>query len=96
MRRARRGSVLRVTGLGRSVCVVAVRPRLWLAAARAARRLVPRRWWLRPPFLPVPRRDYLSFRHMTALGGDGSSPAEPDDLIQWLEWCRRWPVVTAT
>ena len=86
----------RISGAGRSLRAIAARPRLWLVAVNAARRLVPRRWWLRPPFLPVPHREYVRFRHVTALGGDGSLPAEPDDLIQWLEWCRRWPAMAAT
>lgn len=85
----------RISGAARSLRAIAARPRLWLVACTATRRLVPRRWWLRPPFLPVPHRDYVRFRHMTALGGDGSPPAEPDDLIQWLEWCRRWPGAAA-
>lgn len=59
------------------------------------RRLIPSRWWIRPPFLPVPHPDYVRFRLLTAIGGDGSASAEPADLIQWLEWCRRWPSVTA-
>lgn len=59
------------------------------------RRLVPPRWWRRPPFLPLPARDYVRFRLLTAAGGDGSAAAEPADLIQWLEWCRRWPAAAA-
>ena len=96
MRRVRRRPTSRLRGLVHVVRVIAVRPLLWPAAAGAARRLVPRRWWLRPPFLPVPDRDYLRFRYVTALGGDGTSHAEPDDLIQWLEWCRRWPSMATT
>lgn len=88
--------MFRITGTGHSLRAIAARPRLWPAAVSAIRRLAPRRWWLRPPFLPVPHRDYLRFRHMTGFGGDGSLPAEPDDLIQWLEWCRRWPSMAAT
>lgn len=50
---------------------------------------------MRPPFLPVPHRDYVRFRLLTAVGADGSAVAAPADLIQWLEWCRRWPAATA-
>ena len=59
------------------------------------RRLAPPQWWRRPPFLPLPPREYLRFRLLTAVGGDGSAAAEPADLIQWLEWCRRWPTAAA-
>ena len=76
------------------MAAVATRPRLWLTAARAMRRLIPSRWWTRPPFLPVPHRDYVRFRLLTAVGGDGSAAA-PADLIQWLEWCRQWPAAAA-
>ncbi|WP_419945888.1 hypothetical protein [Candidatus Poriferisodalis sp.] len=44
----------------------------------------------------MPPRDYLRFRQVTAVGDDGSSPTESDDLIQWLEWCRRWPGMALT
>ncbi|WP_423922520.1 hypothetical protein [Candidatus Poriferisodalis sp.] len=78
-----------------ALSAVVARPRLWVAAAGAMRRLVPMRWWTRPPFLPVPHRDYVRFRLLTALGDDGTASAEPEDLIQWLEWCRRWPAAAA-
>ncbi len=100
MRRARRRRSAQIIGLGRLLCAVATRPRLWPAAMGALRRLVPHRWWLRPPFLPLPSRDYLRFRQMTALGSDGSAlgafeDLAPEDLIEWLQWCRRWPAVSA-
>ena len=81
--------------LGATLGAVAARPHLWITAGRAMRRLIPRRWWTRPPFLPLPHRDYVRFRLLTAVGSDGSAPAEPADLIQWLEWCRHWPAVVA-
>lgn len=59
------------------------------------RRLVPPRWWARRPFLPVPHRDYVRFRLLTAVGSDGRATATPADLIQWLEWCRLWPAAAA-
>ena len=70
---------------------IAIRPTLWLTTAAAIVRLAPQRWWTRPPFLPVPHSDYLRFRTLTALGGDGSAAPTADDLIQWLQWCRHWP-----
>lgn len=65
-------------------------PELWWTALRQGLRLVPSRWWTRPPFVPVPDRDYMHFRLVTAYGGDGSGPIEPDDLITYLRWCRNW------
>lgn len=70
------------------------RPGLWPTALRQAVRLAPRGWWRRPPFVPRPDPDYLKFRLVTMYGGDGDAPLDPDDLIAWLVWCRRWPVVT--
>ncbi len=72
-----------------------MRPHLWLTAVRAMRRLIPSRWWMRPPFLPVPDREYVRFRLLTAVGADGSTAADPADLIEWLAWCRHWPCAAA-
>ena len=69
------------------------RPGLWATAARQMFRLARRRWWLRPPFLPVPDRDYLRFRLVTMYGGDGDAAMEPEDLVEWLEWCKNWRAV---
>lgn len=66
-------------------------PALWATAARQARALAPSRWWRRPPFLPVPTRDYLRFRMETAYGGAGDQPLVPQDLVTYLRWCRRFP-----
>jgi len=81
---------------GSGSCVVAVlrRPWLWPTAARAARRMVPDGWWRRRPFLPLPSPAYLRFRLVTMYGGSGDGPVRPDDLVAWLEWCRRWPQVS--
>lgn len=70
--------------------VVLTHPELWLTAIRTGARMVPRRWWTRWPFLPVPDREYLRFRIVTAYGGDGSGRIEPVDLLSYLRWCRRW------
>jgi hypothetical protein len=47
-------------------------------------------WWRRRPFLPLPPTDYLRFRLQTAYGGAGERPPEPDDLVTYLHWCRRF------
>jgi hypothetical protein len=69
-------------------CVPAVmrKPHLWRTAFRQASRTVPRRWWTRPPFVPLPDRTYLRFRLETAYGTDGRPSA--DDVVRYLEWCR--------
>jgi hypothetical protein len=69
--------------------VLLAHPSLWPTAARQAVRLVPRRWWARPPFLPVPSRAYLRFRMETQYGDAGHRP-EGDDLVTYLRWCREW------
>lgn len=74
--------------------VVTRHPALWLTAVRVALRLAPSRWWSRWPFLPLPDAGYLRFRLVTAYGGDGSAPIDPDDLLAYLRWCRAWPAVT--
>jgi hypothetical protein len=77
------------------VGALVVRPHLWWVAVRQFGRAVPRRWWTRFPFLPLPSVDYLRFRLKTAYGGDGSvmttgRPGEDlaEDVVAWLEWCR--------
>ena len=62
-----------------------MRPRLWPAALRQARVLVPPGWWRRPPFLPVPDRDWVAFR-MTTAYGEPHAPVVVDDLVAWLAW----------
>jgi hypothetical protein len=83
-----------VTALGTAgvaVRALARRPALWPTALRAARSMTPAGWWRRPPFLPLPDRDYLRFRLVTAYGGDGSRPPHPDDVVTWLTWLRSFP-----
>ncbi len=70
------------------------RPDLWPTAIGTYRSLVPRRWWRRAPFLPLPDAEWMRFRLTTAYGGDGTggpNGIDPDDLILWLEWRRDWP-----
>lgn len=79
--RWRQGTLVLVAILGR--------PRLWWTALIVARRLVPRRWWSRSPFLPVPSRAYLRFRK-EAYYGDAQTPFRPDDVLKYLSWVRTW------
>lgn len=64
---------------------VARRPRLWGTAVSQAWRLAAPGWWRRPPFLPVPDRDYLRFRMETQYGSDGTP--QPADVVTYLHWC---------
>ncbi len=64
------------------------RPGLWPTAVAQAGRLARPEWWKRPPFLPVPDREYVRFRMQTAYGSAGT-PA-PEDLVAYLSWCREF------
>ncbi|MDH3497220.1 MAG: hypothetical protein OER21_10675 [Gemmatimonadota bacterium] len=66
----------------------AVRPLLardLLAAAWAFRR---RHWLRRPPFLPLPARDYLRWRMYTAYGDERAVPSV-DDVVRFVTWRRK-------
>jgi hypothetical protein len=54
-------------------------------ALRQARRLARPTWWRRPPYLPLPDRDYLRFRFETQYG---ETAPDPRDVVAYLEWCR--------
>lgn len=72
------------------VAVVAVvpRPALWATALRQARRLAPRRWWRRAPFLPMPDAAWVGFRLQT-MYGSADAQVEPGEIRRWLAWCRQ-------
>jgi hypothetical protein len=74
-----------VTGLA-----VLARPGLWLTALRQVRRLARPGWWRRPPFLPLPDREYLAFRLVTQYGDAGHRPIAAD-VVSYLAWCRLFP-----
>lgn len=76
-----------MSGWASSAAAVAARPRLWPTAVDQVRRLAPRRWWARRPFLPVPDRAWLRFRMETQYGDPAHRP-DPDDVVAWLEWAR--------
>jgi hypothetical protein len=79
---------------GRSLALVLAHPSLWITALRQAGRLAPDGWWRRPPFLPLPDREYLRFRLETQYGtssstsGAPSAAPDPDDVVTYLRWCR--------
>jgi hypothetical protein len=75
----------------RVAAAVARRPSLWLTALHQYWIVVPRRWWTRQPFLPVPARDYVEFRLQTQYGtaeGSGQHHIVPEDVLNYLSWCR--------
>jgi len=69
-------------------CFVAIacRPGLWAIAARTASRTARAAWWRRPPFVPVPDRQYLRFRMETQYGTTASPVTS--DVVSYLAWCR--------
>jgi hypothetical protein len=67
---------------------VARRPRLWPIAVVQLHALAPDRWWARWPPLPLPARDYMTFRLETMYGTSKAKLSGPE-LVAYLEWCRR-------
>lgn len=79
-----------LTALLGAAVAIARHPSLWWTALVQARRLTPRGWWRRRPFLPVPDPAYVRFRLVT-MYGDDQRPLDPDDLVLYLRWCRDFP-----
>lgn len=75
-------------GLGRLLWGVLTHPGSILLFVRAGWRFRARGWWRRPPFLPLPSREYLEWRLHTAYGEAGSAP-EFDELERYLRWVVR-------
>jgi hypothetical protein len=81
--------------MGQVVGDVLRRPRLWPVAVRQGLRLAPSGWWRRWPPIPRPPADYRRFRVVTASGGEGTTPLEGAEVVQYLDWCRRFPSRTS-
>lgn len=64
------------------------RPVILLSMLRAASRFRARGWWKRPPFLPLPPREYLEWRFHTAYGDDGRAPTA-GEVERYLAWANR-------
>ncbi len=79
-----------VTWTLRATGAVLVRPWLWATAVSQVFRLAAPGWWHRWPPLPLPDRDYLRFRLVTAYG-DPDRPPDVADVVTYLHWCRAWP-----
>ena len=68
----------------------ATSPSLARDLLRIAWRFRARGWWRRPPFLPLPARDYVRWRMYTAYGDERAVPAV-DDVIRYARWSGRGP-----
>jgi hypothetical protein len=79
----------RTSALGTAVAAVVARPRLWPIALVTAGRFVPRGWWRRFPFLPMPDAAYWRFRMQTAFGADPTAQPTASDVVEFLNWCQR-------
>ena len=66
------------------------RPATGVALVRVAWRFRRRRWWRRPPFLPLPALDYLRWRMHTAYGESDVVPPA-DDVERYARWAVREP-----
>jgi hypothetical protein len=65
-----------------------VSPSLARDLLRVAWRFRARRWFLRPPFLPIPSREYVRWRMHTAYGNDGATPPV-EDVVRYARWAGR-------
>jgi hypothetical protein len=63
------------------------RPLLLAPLLHAAWHFRARSWWRRPPFLPVPPREYLEWRLQTAFGESDAVPTAAQ-LERYLRWTR--------
>jgi hypothetical protein len=64
-----------------------VNPRLAADLLRATWAFRRRRWWARPPYLPLPDRDYLRWRMYTAYADEAAVPPA-DDVVRFARWRR--------
>jgi hypothetical protein len=85
---------MRLRLLRSAVSAVAPHPSLWWIGLVQLRRLAPRGWWRRPPFLPLPDPAYLRFRLQTMYGDSGHA-LEPEAMRTYLHWCRSFPAANA-
>jgi len=64
------------------------RPRVLASALAASWRFRARGWWKRPPYLPLPPREYVAWRLHTAYGDEGRDPTS-DEIQRYLRWANR-------
>ena len=73
---------------GRTLALALKRPRLIPHMLGAAWAFRARRWYLRPPFLPLPPRTYMRWRMETAYGDAEATPSG-FELERYLVWTSR-------
>jgi hypothetical protein len=78
-----------IAALAVALRAVVPRPRLWAPAVRLTVRAAAAGWWRRPPFLPLPSREYVRFRLLTQYGEADARPTV-DDVVRYLDWCRQF------
>ena len=66
----------------------AIRPALAADLLRVAWRFRSRRWHRRPPFLPLPSREYVRWRMYTAYGEEDAVPPAAD-VERYARWVGR-------
>ena len=64
-----------------------VSPRVAFDLSRLAWSFRARDWYRRPPFLPVPPRDYLRWRMFTIYGSEDAVPPV-EDVVRFARWRR--------
>ena len=64
-----------------------VNPRLALDLLKTCWAFRHRRWWARPPFLPVPDPTYVRWRMYTAYGDEQAVPPI-EDTVRFARWRR--------
>lgn len=64
-----------------------VNPRLAVDLVRLAWSFRAREWYRRPPFLPLPPREYVRWRMFTAYGDEDAVPPV-EDVIRFARWRR--------
>jgi hypothetical protein len=64
-----------------------IRPRVAVDLLRLAWSFRARDWWRRPPFLPLPPREYMQWRMFTAYGDEQAVPPV-DDVVNFARWRR--------
>ena len=65
-----------------------INPRLAIDLLATAWAFRAREWYRRPPFLPLPPRDYVRWRMYTAYGDEDAVPPA-EDVIRFAEWRRK-------
>ena len=66
-----------------SASALVAHPKLWPSGVAAGLELVPRQWWRRRPYLPVPSSEWLGFRMETAYGSPDALPPA-DDILAFV------------